>query len=355
MNSRENRKLAHIQYVLEMGDGPGRAGWDDIHFVNFSVPELDRHDVVTSGEWWGKHLRLPLMINAMTGGTPLSGEINRALAEVAAATGVAMAVGSQQAGLDNPEVVDSFRVARRHNPNGILLANLSARATPEEALRACEMLQADALQLHLNVGQELAMAEGDRGFSGLLNCITRILEAVQVPVVVKEVGLGLSREAAIRLYGAGAVWVDSGGHGGTNFLAIEHWRSGRICHYLQDWGIPAAASLLEVLESGAPLKVIASGGIRSALDFARALALGAEVVGVAGYFLRVLQTQSQDRLVREIFNWGEDLKDIMIMAGASNPDELRQVPLVVAGRVREWLDQRGIETAGYARRRPGLV
>lgn len=350
MNPRQGRKLDHLHFAVELGDGPGGAGWEDIHFINLSVPEVDRREIDTAYDWWGKRLRLPLLINAMTGGTVVSREVNAALADVARETGVAMAVGSQHAALENPDVIDSYAVARRRNRDGVLLANLSARATPEEAQRACEMLAADALQLHLNVAQELAMAEGERAFRGLLDNIARVVEAVNVPVVVKEVGFGLSREAVAYLFGAGVRWVDTGGRGGTNFLAIEQERSGVRRPHLRAWGLPGAVSLLEALGSGLPIKVVASGGIRSALDLARALALGAELGGVAGLFLRVLRQESAEKLIAVIRNWEEELKDIMTMAGCRTLAELRRLPLVITGPTREWLEERGLDPGRYARR-----
>ncbi|MBC7335066.1 MAG: type 2 isopentenyl-diphosphate Delta-isomerase [Clostridia bacterium] len=350
MTLREERKLAHLHYAVALGDAPGGAGWDDIRLINLSVPEVDRKEVSTVYEWWGKRLRLPLLINAMTGGTPLSGEINEALARAAREAGVAMAVGSQQAALDNPAVVHTYTVVRRHNPDGVILANLSARATPEEAARACEMLAADALQLHLNVAQELAMPEGERAFRGLVRNIAAVVQAVAVPVIVKEVGFGLSREAATLLYGAGVRWLDTGGRGGTDFLAIEQERSGVNRPHLRAWGLPGAVSLAEVRQSGLPVRVIASGGIRSALDLARALALGAELAGVAGFFLRLLQQSSWEEVARVIKAWEEELKDVMVMTGCRTLPELRRAPLVVTGETREWLEMRGLNPARYAQR-----
>ena len=188
MNLREKRKLDHLRLATELGEDREEAGWEDIRFVNLSLPEVDRQEVSVGYDWWGKHLRLPLLINAMTGGSEESLGVNAALAEVARETGVAMAVGSQHAALEDSRWTASYGVARRRNPQGVLLANLSARATPEQARQACEMIEADGLQLHLNVAQELAMPEGDRNFAGLLENIAQVVASVPVPVVVKEVG-----------------------------------------------------------------------------------------------------------------------------------------------------------------------
>ncbi|KKM08811.1 hypothetical protein SY88_22150 [Clostridiales bacterium PH28_bin88] len=348
---REERKLEHIKYSLEMMDGPVTSGFEDVELVHQALPELDLEGVEIGAQFLGKELRLPLVINALTGGTEKTTEINRSLARVARETGVGMAVGSQAAALENRGVEESFRVAREENPHGLLLANVGASTPWQSASRAVEMIEADGLQLHLNVPQELAMAEGDRSFRSILANIATIVQRVPVPVVVKEVGFGISREAIIGLFAAGVRYVDVGGQGGTNFVAIERARwpeepGGPPSH----WGIPTAVSLLEAAGTGLPLQLIASGGIRSPLDTAKAIALGAHLVGVAGPMLRVLITQSETVLTELIKRWQSELQTIMLMAGAGRVVDLARLPVVITGKTREWLSQRGIDTAKYARR-----
>lgn len=348
---RQSRKLEHIQCTLVLEDGPVANGLEDVFLINQSLPELDLEEIDVSFRFGEKTLQIPLVINAITGGHQETTTINQALSRVARRAGVAMAVGSQKAALEDKKQRASFCIVRQENPEGVIMANVGASASPEEAEEAIDMIAADALQIHLNVPQELAMPEGERCFRGYLDNIERIVQRVKVPVVVKEVGFGLSREVVGRLYERGVRWLDVGGQGGTNFIAIERERgSDRLSSEFKCWGIPTAISLLEALSLRLPLKVIASGGIRTSLEIAKCLALGAEMVGVAGYYLRLLLTRSEEVLLEEIQRCREELRAIMLMLGAANLTSLRSCPVVIGGRCREWLQQRGIDTAQYARR-----
>ncbi|TDA67045.1 MAG: type 2 isopentenyl-diphosphate Delta-isomerase [Clostridia bacterium] len=347
---RQQRKLDHIKALLEHQDGPQGSGLADLTLVHQAIPRCSFAEVDCSTELWGRRLDLPLIINAMTGGPEASGQINAALARAARATGVGMAVGSQKVAIDNPRLEWTFAVAREENPSGLLLANISALSGVEDLQRAVEMIAADAVQLHLNAAQELAMAEGERGFGDIADNIARLVQASPVPVVVKEVGFGFSREAALTLYNCGVRWVDVSGQGGTNFIAIEEARAGGEISALANWGLPTAVSLVEVLSAGVPLAVLASGGIRSSLDLAKTLALGARAGGVAGYFLRILLQQSFAALQEEISRWRRELQAVMLLIGAATVEDMRRCPVIIRGQVREWLEQRGIPTAGFARR-----
>ena len=348
---RQSRKLEHIKCSLVLSDGPVSNGLEDVFLVNQSLPELDLEEVDVSFRFGAKTLQIPLIINAITGGHQETACINQALSRVACRAGVAMAVGSQKAALEDKRQRASFSVVRQENPEGVIMANIGASATPEEAEEAIDMIAADALQIHLNVPQELAMPEGERSFRGYLDNIEKIVQRVKVPVIVKEVGFGLSREAAGLLYRRGVKWLDTGGQGGTNFIAIERERGSEcLSSEFNYWGIPTAISLLEALSLRLPLKIIASGGIRTSLEIAKCLALGAEMVGIAGYYLRLLLTRSEEVLLEEIQRCREELRAIMLMLGAADLAALRSCPVVIVGRCQEWLRQRGIDTASYARR-----
>lgn len=347
---RQQRKLDHIKALLEHQDGPRGSGLADLTLVHQAIPSCSFTEVDCSIKLWGRRLDVPLIINAMTGGPEASGHINAALARVARATGVGMAVGSQKVAIDDPRLAWTFTVVREENPSGLVLANISASSNAEELHQAVEMIAADAVQLHLNVAQELAMPEGERGFDGLLDNIARLVQASPVPVLVKEVGFGLSKEAVLALYNCGVRWVDVSGQGGTNFIAIEEARSGREASALTEWGIPTAVTLVEVLSAGVPMGVLASGGIRSGLDLAKTLVLGARAGGVAGYFLRILLQQSPSALQEEIERWRRELETVMLLIGARTVEDMRRCPVIIGGRVREWLEQRGIPTATFARR-----
>jgi len=330
---------------MQVAEGPLMTGFNDIHLVHQAVPELEIEEIDISVEFLGKRLECPIIINAITGGSELGRKINRDLAWLAARHGLGMAVGSQTIALDEPVWRDSFAAARKANPSGLLIANTGADAGLSRACEAVAMIEADALQVHLNVPQEMAMAEGDRSFRGLLANISELTAQLGVPVIAKEVGFGLSRESALRLFDVGVRIFDNGGSGGTNFIRIEDKRAGMFMGELDDWGIPTAASLAEVLSLKLPARIIASGGIRSAHDIVKAIAMGADLCGIAGWFLRVLLEQDRSCLDRLIEGMIYRIKAALLMCGARNWNELKQKPLVILGETRSWLQARGVKFA----------
>lgn len=348
---RQERKHQHLQYALELPTGPLSSGWEDVNLIHQALLQGNMATMDTSTEILGKRIKLPLIINALTGGAPGLERINASLARIAGKHGLGMAVGSQTAAVVDKAVRYTYEVVRKYNPDGLILANVSALAEPRKALDAVEMIQADALQLHLNGIQELLMREGDRDFSNLTANIVNILEQSPVPVVVKEVGCGLSRETAHWLYNLGVRTLDISGAGGTNFAAIELARTGVTERdYLRYWGLSTVVSLLEVNSLGLPYTVIASGGVRNALDVCKALSLGAEAVALAGSPLKVLLEEGEDVLAQRLRIMGEDLQILMLLIGVDRINELRDQPLVITGPTREWCEQRGINTTVYARR-----
>lgn len=348
--SRSKRKWDHIQYALETGQ-KRLTGFDDMKFVNQSLPGSKLDSVKLETEIGGLSLSSPIFINAMTGG---GGErtfrINRELAIAARETGSAIAVGSQMAALKNPDERRSYEVVRQMHPDGIIFANLGSEATVEQARDAIEMIQADAMQIHLNVVQELTMPEGDRNFDGALARIVEIQQSVGIPVVVKEVGFGIGAETAASLYSSGIRYVDVGGFGGTNFAEIENKRRNRLLTFFQDWGIPTAASIIETKSVSKELSVIASGGIQTSLDIVKALAIGADAVAMAGYLLRKLMENGTEELINDIKLVKDEMTIIMTALGVHTIDELKNVPLVIGGETYHWLEQRGIDTSVFAKR-----
>ena len=225
MKSRESRKIDHIKYALHLEDGPCATGFSDIQVFHRALPQADRRDIDLSTALPGiGTLAQPLVINAITGGAEAVKAINGELAAVARETGCAMAVGSQYGAVRKGMYEDTFAIARQVNPRGMLFANVSALASSDEARRAVDMIQAQALQIHLNSAQELAMEEGDRDFSHWLEQIEAVCARSEVPVIVKETGCGMAREDARRLLDCGVSILDTGGAGGTNFPAIEGCR-----------------------------------------------------------------------------------------------------------------------------------
>jgi isopentenyl-diphosphate delta-isomerase len=248
------------------------------------------------------------------------------------------------------------------NPHGIVFGNLGSEATLEQAERAVEMLQADALQIHLNVMQELIMPEGDRNFTGMLERISLITERIGINVIVKEVGFGIAQESATALFQAGIKILDVGGAGGTNFAAIENARRSLPMDWLNDWGCKTAVSLLEVLNAVKGMEVptrnhisvIGTGGIRSSLEICKALALGASAVGIAGTFLKTLRSEGTSALINQIAAFHQELKLIMTALGAPTIQDLWNVPVIITGETAQWCDLRGVDLRQYAGR-TGLI
>ncbi|UNC92480.1 type 2 isopentenyl-diphosphate Delta-isomerase [Candidatus Contubernalis alkaliaceticus] len=348
--TRISRKDDHINFSMELPTHS--ADFKDCAFVHMSLPGVDFDNIDLKTTIAGLSLSLPIFINAITGGTLLSKEINSKLASAARKAGIAMAVGSQMAAIENKEMERTFKVVREIYPEGIVFANIGAYAKPKDAEKAVKMLEASALQLHLNVPQELLMSEGDRHFKGYLDNIKRIKENISVPLIVKEVGFGMSRETALKLTGIGVKILDIGGRGGTNFMQIEASRRGiQPDKELLNWGIPTLTSLLEVMDvvknNG---DVIASGGINNAMTAAKSLCLGAKAVGIAGLPIKIILEQGEDFFLKWLENLMYNLKIIMAMVGAANIEDFRNKPLVITGETACWMDKRGVDLSWLARR-----
>ena len=348
---RSARKDEHVQLVMDgRREQPHQANdFDDVELVHHALDGIDpaRVSLATDiGPWrWAA----PLYINGMTGGSETTGRINRALAIAARETGTPVASGSMSVALDDPSTLPSFRVLRDENPDGIVLANLGAERTPDDARRVVDLLGADALQVHLNAAQETVMPEGSRGFDRWAANIEAIVAAVPVPVVVKEVGAGLSGRTLTRLHGLGVQLADVAGRGGTDFAAVENARrEGRDYAYLAGWGQSAVSCLLDV-PTPAP-EVLASGGVRHPLDVVRALALGARAVGVAGAFLAVAVDGDAEATAAEIRRWQEHLVALHALLGAASPADLTTTDVLLHGRVLEFARLRGIDAGALTRR-----
>jgi len=346
---RPKRKIDHVKHALQQVDS-GQAGFSDITLIPEAVPDLKLERVDCTCSFMGKNLSAPLLINAMTGGHPEVKEINAGLAEAASVTGIAMAVGSQRAALEDSGVSDTYAVVREKNSGGVILANLNAGCSYDDALRAVEMLRADGIQLYLNAAQELSMAEGDVDFRGIIDNIAYLVDKLPVPVIVKEVGFGISGETVRSLTGAGVKYIDIGGRGGTNFAAIERGRQGKSEGPLLNWGIPTAASLLEALAAAGDAEIIASGGVRSPGDVAKALVAGVGMVGLAKPFLLVLTKNGVPGLVDYIEGMKLDLRTIMMALGVGSVNLMKTKPMVITGFTAEWMQRRGVDVNRFARR-----
>lgn len=341
--------MDHIQFALSTGQSRKNM-FDDIRFVHQALPDTAIMKNSITPKTGDLNLKSPVFINAMTGG---GGEetlkLNGLLARVARETGMAMAVGSQMAALKDAGERQTYEIVRKENPTGILFSNLGSEATVQQAKDAVEMIEANALQIHLNVVQELTMPEGDRDFRGALERIQAIAEQLNVPVIVKETGFGMSRETAEKLMDSQISAIDVSGFGGTNFAQIENERRQKKLAYFEDWGIPTAASIVEV-RSVFTKTVLASGGIQHAQDVIKAFLLGADAVGLAGSFLKIAMQEGEKRLIAEIEDLYEDLAMLTTALGAKNLIEVPNCPAIITGEFAQYLTARGYDPSFYATR-----
>ncbi len=341
------RKLDHIRICLnESVEAAVSAGFEDVVLVHRALPEVDAESIDLRTSFMGREVSMPLFIAAMTGGHPEAEKINRNLAIAAQELNIPLGVGSQRAGIEKRELVRSFTVARKHAPDAFLIANLGAVQfcrgfTPKEAQRAVEMIEADAIALHLNPLQEAVQREGDTQFAGVLERISEVCEALDVPVIVKETGSGICAEDALRLQEAGVSAIDVGGAGGTSFAVVESYRgTEQLAKNFLSWGIPTVVSLVECARSVA-IPVFATGGVRSGVDIAKALALGARACGVALPLLRQA-VKGAEGVMEVLRTYERELRIAMFLSGSRDVEELSRSKAVVLGRCREWLSARGM-------------
>lgn len=332
------RKADHIRINLEEDVQFPRltTGLERYRFVHQALPELKLSEIDTSQTLFGRHLRVPLLISSMTGGTEEALELNLRLAAAAQAHGMAMGLGSQRAAIEAPELAHTFEV-RAAAPDILLFANLGAVQLNmdygvDECRRVVEMVEADALVLHLNVLQEAVQPEGDTDWAGLLGRIGEVCRQLDVPVIAKEVGWGLSERAAAQLADVGVAALDVAGAGGTSWSEVEYHRAptafhAQVARAFADWGIPTAESLQMVRRAAPDLTVFASGGLRDGIDIAKTIALGAALGGMAGNYLRAAAKgeEALDETIRVIT---AQLRIAMLASGAKDLAALQTTPLI---------------------------
>lgn len=434
-----NRKDDHVRLALaEYGD-ERRNAFDDLAFIHHSLGSVDVTDVDMTTKVCGVTWGVPFYINAMTGGSAKTGAINASFARVAAATGLAMASGSQHAAIRDPKLEPTFTTIREHDPSGFVFANVGLSVSVEQALQAVEMIGADALQIHINAAQELVMPEGSRDFDAWPARIAAIVKASPVPVMVKEVGFGMSSRTVRQLAELGVHTVDVSGRGGTDFARIENARrAGHEYGYMAGWGQSTALCLLQLLQdycnavsdnsigksisdsAGAAsgeaglstavdddsraddasnvgcsdtngdylpavdidnakrldivgldsdngdvnelrsrqnnfnetgMTVLASGGVRNPLDVVKALALGANAVGISGHFLQVLNASGENGLIAEINSWKSQVRSLMALLGAKTVADLQRTDLLITGKTAEEARLLGVDLSALAKRR----
>ncbi len=340
MTDIQSRKADHLKICLEQDVQCDQItnGLEAYRFNHCCLPELDRDQVSLSSSFLGKPLGAPLLISSMTGGTDLAWQLNQRLAAAAQKYGLAMGVGSQRVALEQAPLAATFAV-RRLAPDIPLFANLGAVQLNygyglAECCQVVEQLEADALILHLNPLQECVQTRGDRNFRGLLDKIAALCQHLPVPVIIKEVGNGISAAVAVELVAAGVAAVDVAGAGGTSWSRVESERATdplqrRLGHTFANWGLPTAECVLQVRQALPQLPLIASGGLRDGLEVAKVLALGADLAGLASPLLRAAQ-ESEAHLYNLLEALLAELATVMFCTGSATLAQLRRPHVLVS-------------------------
>lgn len=337
------RKLDHIDLCAEQNvEYRGKSTLlEEVEFLHDSLPELSLDAIDLSSEVLGKRLAAPLLITGMTGGAEQALEINLVLARVAQELGIAFGVGSQRAMMRHPELDQTYRV-REVAPDILLLGNIgavqAAESTTAELEALVEAIDADALCVHLNPGQEMIQPEGDRDFRGCVDAIARLVEELSVPIIAKETGCGIGPRALDKLKKTGVKWVDTSGAGGTTWVGVETLRTtpekADLGDLFWDWGVPTGAAIGYAAERG--FKVIGSGGLRTGLDAARAIALGADLAGMALPWLKAAYNEGPEAALKFGETTMQALRVACLLTGSKDLAELRQAPRILGPNLRRW-------------------
>ena len=322
-----------------------------VKLVHNALPELDYDDIDTSTKFLDKKFAAPIIIDSMTGGTDEATVINGRLGELAEKYGFGMGLGSQRAGLKSEELAATYSIARKNAPNAFLIANiggaqLAKGLTIDEARKIVKMIKANALVVHLNPLQELVQPEGEPRYRGVLGKISDLAKTIDVPVIVKEVGAGISKEVAIKLEMAGVAAINVAGAGGTSWAGVEKLRAEAVKDNLKrhlgemfwDWGIPTAASLIEARKA-VRISLIASGGLRNGLEVAKCVALGASIAAMAYPFLRAA-SQSRENLFAFADMLLAELRSAMFLVGARNISALASSRYILTGALAQEVSSR---------------
>lgn len=334
------RKKEHIENYLKTSF-EGDNLFEDIFIEHNALPELNFSEIDISTDFLGKKVEAPIIINAMTGGTEFAGGINQDLSKLAKNFNIPMAVGSETILMCEEEACrESFKIVRENiGSDGIAIANLNGFASIEDVKEALKVIDGNAIQIHLNTAQELSMAEGDRGFRGIIDNIKEIKQSIDVPIIIKEVGFGISKEVAQRLYDIGIRYVDIAGYGGTNFIEIENLRNMSIdLTELYSWGIPTAYSLIKCRELPEDLNITSSGGIRTSTEIVKSLVLGANQVGISGELLAYLVHGGYDNAEKYLEGIIYKMKMLMLLLGKKNLEELKSTEYKVIGKLKDMVE-----------------
>lgn len=339
-----NRKQQHVEITVhqDVGYKSKTTGFEQYDFVHTAVPELNLSDIDTTTTFLHKSIGMPLMITGMTGGYQGAVRINGDLARVCEERRLALGVGSQRQALEDDSQLESYRIVRKHAPTIPIVGNIGAaqvaKGLDENAVRRLvDLIEADALAIHLNALQEAVQREGETNFRGLLKNIERLVKHLDVPVIAKETGAGISFEAAKRLNSAGVKIIDVSGAGGTSWSAVESFRGhghNRLAKRFWDWGIPTSECVRQVADIR-NMTVIASGGLRDGVDVAKAIALGAHLAGMARPMIQTLVKKGMHALFEEIDFMRKELLLVMFLTGCADVKALRNARLVRVGGTRD--------------------
>jgi len=338
MDQTAKRKSSHVEIVLsEKVDYSKSTGLEKYEFVHNALPEIDYEKLDTRIDFFSHTFSAPIIVSSMTGGFKRAGHINATLAELCKEKNIGMGVGSQRQALSNSEYLETFKVVRRIAKDIFVMSNIGAAQVAsgfaiDNARRIIDMVEADALAIHLNPLQEFIQPEGDRNFSGVLKGISELVKKVGVPVIVKETGAGIGADVAKKLIAAGVAAIDVSGAGGTSWAGIETLRrtDRRVGEKFWNWGICTADALVQIesLPMRKKVRLISSGGIRDGLDVAKSIALGADICAAAQPFLKALDKGGVKELVREFDLWVEELKGAMFLTGSGTIKQLKKAKLM---------------------------
>ncbi|WP_268913090.1 type 2 isopentenyl-diphosphate Delta-isomerase [Lentilactobacillus sp. SPB1-3] len=340
VSQQSHRKDEHLS-LAEHFYSDNTNNFSGVRLIPTSLPKYGIKDIDISTKLEQINFKVPFYINAITGGSEQSQKINARIANIAKQTGLAMSVGSQSIAINDPDQVPSFTVVRDINPEGIVMANIGANHNAADAQKAVDMLHADILEVHINPTQELVMPEGDREFHFIEN-IKDMIVNVSVPVIVKEVGFGMSQQTMTELANLGVKTVDVSGSGGTNFAKIENFRRpNKDMDYLSAWGLSTIESLIEAAPINLEMNVIASGGVKTPLDIAKCFALGADLVGMSGQVLHLLLSNHDDQdVIDQINDWIYGLKAIMVLTNSKTISDLKKADKIFDSELLNFQNQR---------------
>ena len=350
----ESRKLEHIKICLKENVESNYTGFEDVMLIHNPLPEIDFDEINLEIDFLGKKLRAPFLIASMTGGHREALEINKNLAAAVEETGIGMGVGSQRAAIEDKTLADSFLVVREYAPTSFIYANIGMPQVVKHGIevveKAVEMIDADAVAIHLNFLQEVIQPEGEKNARGCIEALKEVCREIKVPVIVKETGAGITLDAAQKLKKIGVSAIDVGGKGGTSWSGVETYRtkdevSKMVGKDFWDWGIPTAFSVVDTYRI---LPVIATGGLRSGLDVAKALCLGAIAGSAALPFLSPAANSETD-VKKKIDYFMNGLRVAMFLTGCENVEKLRDIPIFIHGLLRQWVESRGIDVLEFSR------